>query len=407
MAKDKLSNIQKGKEKISEAKQKVKNLMTKLSILSATQNQEQTPQEQVIIAPQVEPVSEQKGYQPFVSKKKYRDYTAADWAQVEADKQRAMDIFAKQEAQYNLKLQKEAEAKTLEAEFQEYIISNPPSMNQYGSPGGSNMREQDPVYIRRAIESDKVFTKSTKVETNNNPETIQKTKNIIEHLVTPNIKNYFMDEFAIDLGNIDTSFSHIDTYKTELDEDSYAAVHLMGKVANNTLVLSPLIIEDIENFKSLTSKNLNNHSIRMVNALTHEVIHKMFNLDNRLSIDRGANVEYELIKVKHREAMVEYFARKIHIKALVGSDKISPLQKREVLDWLNKSGAYQEYVNNLNLNLNDLAIKLTDSDNPNSKGNFFQNRKYVEKLMAEFFLTSDDTIINIAKDLGHPNILEY
>jgi hypothetical protein len=402
MAKDKLSNIQKTKEKLNETKAMVKNLMTKLSILSATQKQESPPEQTNIEAPRLDQENEQKAHQPFVSKKLYKDYTPEDWAQVEADKQRALDIYTKQEAQYNLKLQKEADAKTLEAEFQEYIKLNPPSINQYKTPSSNTMREKDPVVIRQALQANDIFKESIDQQ----DQTIEKVKNINEHQITPNIVNYFIEEFGIDLGSIDLGYQRIDTQKAGLKGDTYAAVYLTGKEANNTLALSQRIYNAVQSYKGITESTINQESIIMLNGLTHEALHKLFNLDNRLSIDKGANFENTQIQVKHREGMVEYYAREVMITTLINNDKINFSQKLIAIDSIKTSLTYKEFVDSYDNYLKNLAIKFAFSSDPNRTVNYNDNRRYINKLAAQFFLSSDDKIISLAKQLGLPGIME-
>jgi hypothetical protein len=402
MAKDKLSNVQKGKEKLKEAKEKVKNLLTQLTVLGAIKEQ-QKPAEAVITYPVQLNVEKQKNEAaPIDIKKLYRDFTPEDWAKVDEEKRQALERYEKIEAKYQNKLRLEAQAQENEKQFQEYIVKNPPSINQYKTPTKNTMREKDPVVIQRALMADDVFKDFVETE----DQTIEKLKNINQHQITPNIQNYFKQDFDIELGNIDLSYQRIDTEKAQLKGDTYAAVYLAGKKANNTLALSKRIYNAIQDYKGITEQTINQESINMLTGLTHEALHKMFNLDNRLSIDKGANFENDEIKLKNREGMVEYFARQVMRSSLANNDKINFSQKMIAIDSIRTSETYKEFVDTFDNYLRNMAIKFAFSNDPNKTNKFNDNHRYIEKLAAQFFLSSDDSINQLASKLGLPGIME-
>jgi hypothetical protein len=394
MAKDKISNIQKSKEKIKETKAMVKNLMTKLSILGAAKKQKEQPvpteapnNTQLVNAPQP------------IAKKLYADYTAEDFAAIDEVNQKTMERFRIQEELYQKKLKNEAIAEQNLIAFQQYQVQNPTDFNQH-----ENLVVNDEKYSNlKAANSDDIFK-----DYKPNPEqiqTIEKTANIINHQITPAIQQYFA-KLGIELGNIDLSYNRIVADTQTKDSNQYAAVFLEGKVANNTLVLAKRTYDAIANYKGMTMTTISQESVIAINGLTHEALHKLFNLDNRLTIDKGGNVQSNNVNSEVREGMVEYYARKITKNSIDNNQSLTEEQKSLAARDLSRTNGYNEFVTKFDNYLKDMAIKLAFSNNPKKSFDFDTNRAYIEKLSANFFLSSDDKIIQLAKELGLPGIMD-
>jgi hypothetical protein len=394
MAKDKISNIQKSNDKIKETKAMVKNLMTKLSILGLTNKQTEQPK------PTKEPKNTQlvNEAQP-IAKKLYSDYTPEDFVALDEANQKTMERFRIQEELYQKKLRNEAIAEQNLVAFQQYQAQNPTNFNQH-----ENLIVNDENYSNLlAANSDDVF-KYYKP----NPEqiqTLEKTTNIINHQITPAIQQYFA-KLGIELGNIDLSYNRIVADTETKNSNQYAAVYLEGKVANNTLKLTKRAYDAIANYKGMTNTTISQESLITINGLTHEALHKLFNLDNRLSIDKGANVQLNNIKSEVREGMVEYYARNITKNSIDNNQSFTVEQKLLASKDLSRTNGYNEFVSKFDNYLNDMTIKLAFSNNRNKTMDYDTNRKYIEKLSANFFLSSDDKIIRLAKELGLPAIME-
>jgi hypothetical protein len=394
MAKDKISNIQKSKDKIKETKAMVKNLMTKLSILGFANKQKEEPK------PTEEPKLTQlvNEAQP-IAKKLYADYTPEDFAAIDEANQKTMERFRIQEELYQKKLRNEAIAEQNLVAFQQYQAQNPTNFNQH-----ENLIVNDENYSNlMAANADDVFK-----DYKPNPEqiqTLQKTKNIINHQITPAIQQYFA-KLGIELGNIDLSYNRIVADTETENSNQYAAVYLEGKVANNTLKLSKRAYDAIANYKGMTNTTISQESLIAINGLTHEALHKLFNLDNRLSIDKGANVQLNNINSEVREGMVEYYARNITKNSVDNNQSLTAEQKLLASKDLSRTNGYNEFVSKFDNYLNDMTIKLAFSNNHNKTMDYDTNRKYIEKLSANFFLSSDDKIIQLAKELGLPAIME-
>lgn len=388
MSKKDINQIKNKKEDSHQPKQSlVIKLMTKLSILNSKKKSKENTD-------QIKPAA--LVTQPKKPVKLYADYTDEDWAILEAQKQEAIQKIEKLEAIHNQKLKEQERIDNMEKEFLDYKAANPSDFDQFQRKAGD-------VNIPTNYNN---FNEKFKDKPQEFNIIREKTKGIIETEVTPNIIQYFKDTFDIDLGNIDLSYKRINTTLAEHREHTYAQIYLQGKIDNNTLELSSKAFQAIHNYRRLSNKTINFDSVVMINAMTHEALHKLFNLDNRLEIDKGANVENRLISVPIREGMVEYYARQVTTTSLKNNYKVTEHNLDTATHLLNNSGTYDDFVRNYDNYLIKMAQKLKSYDTQNLYQDETKALKHVQKLAASFFLSSDNKINDMAKQLNMPGILE-
>jgi hypothetical protein len=285
--------------------------------------------------------------------------------------------------------------------------SDQSTFNQYSSPESATRKEQaiqvieytnriDNEYREKNINNSN-FTKHVQLIAN-------KTNEIITNICKPELISYFEQVHGIDLGNMDLSINTFDfiTKDTIEGQGIYAAMYSTGKLANDTMILGDEFIKRVDEFKALDEENIGYIPVEFVTTITHELLHKLFNLDNRLDIEHGSNEEAYFMSPTAREGLVEYFARKSTIHGLEQNTAITPSQKEKYIKSVTDNIVYKEYVDKLENSIKNLTIKYTLT----SKNlNFKQNKVYIENLLANFFLSGDDSIIVLAKKLGLPNIL--
>jgi hypothetical protein len=203
---------------------------------------------------------------------------------------------------------------------------------------------------------------------------------------------------------MDLSINQFDfkTKDTQKGQGIYAAMYSSSKLANDTLIVGDEFIKRVEEFKALDEENIGYIPVEFVTTISHELLHKMFNLDNRLDIEHGSNEEAYNMSPTAREGLVEYFARKSTIHGLQKNTTITHTQKEKYIKSVTDNIVYKEYVDKIENSIQNLTIKYTLT----SKNiNFKQNKVYIEKLLANFFLSGDDKIIELAKSLGLTNVL--
>jgi hypothetical protein len=283
----------------------------------------------------------------------------------------------------------------------------PKPFHQYSSPESKTKQDQSKDVTDYAYKIDNEYTLKNinKADYTALEQAIaNKTNEIIDNICKPELIRYFQQVHGIDLGNMDLSVNKFDfkTKDTIEGKGIYVAMYSAGKLANDTMLVGEEFIKRVEEFKALDEENIGYIPVELVSTLTHELLHKMFNLDNRLDRDHGSNEEAYFMNGAAREGLVEYFARKSTIHGLQNNTTITPAQRNKYIKSVADNIVYKEYVDKLENSIKNLTIKYTLT----SKNiNFKQNKEYIEKLLANFFLSGDDSIIVLAKKLGLPNIL--
>jgi hypothetical protein len=284
---------------------------------------------------------------------------------------------------------------------------NPTTFNQYSSPESKTSKEQKAEITEYTYRINNEFREKN-INGSNYSEQEQliatKTNEIIANICKPELISYFKEVHGIDLGNMDLSINQFDfkTKDTNEGQGIYVAMYSSSKLANDTMIVGDEFIKRVNEFKALDEENIGYIPVEFVTTITHELLHKMFNLDNRLDIEHGSNEEAYNMSPTAREGLVEYFARKSTIHGLQKSTTITPIQKEKYIKSVTDNIIYKEYVDKLENSIKNLTIKYTLT----SKNiDFKQNKIYIEKLLANFFLSGDDKIIELAKSLGLKNIL--
>jgi hypothetical protein len=300
-----------------------------------------------------------------------------------------------------------SKANSKQSEVSEINNHKTSTFNQYASPESKTSKEQKTELTEYTYKINNEFREKNINKANYSEQEqliATKTNEIITNICKPELIAYFNEVHGIDLGNMDLSVNQFDfkTKDTLEGQGIYAAMYNSGKLANDTMIIGDEFIKRIEEFKALDEQNIGNIPVELVSTISHELLHKMFNLDNRLDIEHGSNEEAYHMSATAREGLVEYFARKSTIHGLQKNTTITNTQKEKYIKSVTDNLVYKEYVDKLENSIKNLTIKYTLT----SKNiNFKQNKEYIEDLLANFFLSGDDKIIELAKSLGLPNIL--
>gem|GEM_PF-3755067 len=238
--------------------------------------------------------------------------------------------------------------------------------------------------------------------------------NINESSIPENIKSYIsqitsllskqiLDAFDLDYGN-NLNFLKEFNWFINNKSNNLGEAYLSGKVANNYFSLAGSFLSSQESYP------IDTFLILLTQISVHELLHKLFNLDNRLDTKTGHNVNMYGISVKARESLVEYFTILLApniackmIKNISSEDRNNYELSNEkhsvksVREFIYEISSYREYVHNLK----DFKMKF-------DKLNVYPKKeKVLEKLLADFFFIGSNEINIVLKKFGMPNIFEY